>query len=146
MARRTVGFSVEGPIRGKARIRSHGTQFYKDGKTRRAETGIGWSAKNAMAGRALFEGPIELDIIINVTVPKSWPQKKRDAAHFVTQKPDIDNSAKLIADALNGIVWIDDKQISDLKVRRRYHQKDGAEILVTELDSEWTPRNMRQRG
>ena len=47
-------------------------------------------------------------------VPKSWSNKKRDAALAgtirPTGKPDWDNFAKML-DAFNEIVWIDDAQI-----------------------------------
>ena len=35
-------------------------------------------------------------------------------------KPDFDNIAKLVGDALNGLVWTDDKLIVEARVRKIY--------------------------
>lgn len=35
-------------------------------------------------------------------------------------KPDLDNVAKAILDAMNGFAWKDDNQITDLTIRKRY--------------------------
>lgn len=143
MADRIVALSIDGPIRGKARVRTNGRRFFKDRKTRKAETGIGWAAKQAMKGYPILVGPLSLDIIIWVAPPKSWSRNKRTHAldiGFVVGKPDWDNIGKLISDALNGIVYTDDSQISDAKIRRRYRENAGADVLVTELSSGWTTR------
>lgn len=138
---RTVQIIIEGPLRGKARIRSKGRQFFKDGKTRKAETQIAWAAKLAMNGSKPFTGPVTLDIIIHKLPPKSWPKAKREAAHYVVGKPDWDNTGKLISDALNGIVYVDDSQVAEGHVRRRYGPKDVTCVLVTALpESAWVTR------
>ncbi len=44
-----------------------------------------------------------------------------EIAYYYTSAPlDIDNIAKPILDALNLLVYIDDKQISDLMIRKRH--------------------------
>lgn len=133
MSVRTISFEILGPLRGKARVRVGGRQFFKDAKTRGAENQIGWAAKIAMAGSAPLTGPIQIDIIIHKIPPNYWPKAKREAAHYVTGKPDWDNCGKLVCDALNGIVYTDDSQIADGHVRRRYGPKDCTSVLITEL-------------
>ena len=46
------------------------------------------------------------------------------------RKADLDNFNKLSLDALTGIVWHDDSQISDLRLRRGY-DKERPRIEVT---------------
>ncbi len=61
----------------------------------------------------------------------------RQAAKFkkgVTSKRygDIDNLAKAILDALNGICWQDDSQISELHVTKNLADEPRIEIEITE--------------
>ena len=53
-------------------------------------------------------------------------------AHLVKPlvKPDLDNIAKGICDALNGIAWKDDKQITDLYVGKRYDENPRVEVDI----------------
>ena len=52
---------------------------------------------------------------------ESWPCPKR---------PDGDNVAKSILDALNKIAWNDDAQVSDLTVRKRYSTRPRVEVTI----------------
>jgi Holliday junction resolvase RusA-like endonuclease len=55
-----------------------------------------------------LEGAIHIIARFIFARPKSVSEKKRK---FYTIKPDIDNVAKAIGDAGNGIIWKDDAQI-----------------------------------
>jgi Holliday junction resolvase RusA-like endonuclease len=49
------------------------------------------------------------------------------------RKFDLDNANKLWADALSGIVYVDDNQIASLLLRRRYDKENPRiEIIVSE--------------
>jgi Holliday junction resolvase RusA-like endonuclease len=50
-----------------------------------------------------------------------------------TKKPDCDNMAKIVLDALNGIAFDDDSQITDLIVHKQYGESPNVEIELTEL-------------
>ena len=73
-----------------------------------------------------------MEIVAVSAVPASWSQKKRaEALAGVIRpavKPDFDNVAKLYCDALNGIVWQDDKQIVDGRCIQCYGQQPGVLI------------------
>jgi Holliday junction resolvase RusA-like endonuclease len=45
-------------------------------------------------------------------------------------RKDIDNMTKLVLDALNGVAWADDVQVSMLLARRVYTVKDEARTIV----------------
>jgi len=67
----------------------------------------------------LFNEPLEARIDVYFPCPasayrKTLPRKKE----WRTKKPDADNLAKAILDALNGIVYHDDSQVVDLHVRK----------------------------
>jgi Holliday junction resolvase RusA-like endonuclease len=47
---------------------------------------------------------------------------------------DIDNTAKILLDCLNGMVWVDDSQVTLLIIRKRLGcAKTETEVILTEL-------------
>ena len=65
-----------------------------------------WAADVPLAVLARFVYPL----------PQSWPkaEKARLAGCFKTGTPDLDNLAKFLLDALNGLAWEDDRQVASL--------------------------------
>jgi Holliday junction resolvase RusA-like endonuclease len=47
-----------------------------------------------------------------------------------TTRPDLDNYAKLTLDALNGIIWTDDSQITELRLGKFYSITPSTMIKV----------------
>lgn len=92
-----------------------------------------WNVSN-LADKALV-------VMINVymPIPKSFSKKKREQILnrelFPTVKPDCDNIAKNINDALNGIAYPDDKQIMGLIVTKAYTEYEGGSVKVTITDA-----------
>ena len=48
------------------------------------------------------------------------------------KKPDIDNIAKSILDAMNGFVFKDDNQVAKISIEKRFATEEKAEIIVEE--------------
>ena len=116
--------------------RGGGPHAYDPAKSRNAKRTIAILAEAAMAGNAPLEGPLELSVTVRRTPPVSWSKAKRQAAigKGITGKPDIDNYVKLVQDALNGIAYLDDKDITDLHARKVWTDgQPGTEILVRRL-------------
>ena len=67
-------------------------------------------------------------------VPESYSEKKKRelVGKPYTKKPDADNLAKAILDALNGMAYPDDAQIVNLKVRKWYGETDMVHVLIEE--------------
>lgn len=67
-----------------------------------------------------LEGPVRITIRATFETPKSWSKKK--TAELInrphTQKPDLDNIAKSIKDALNRIAYSDDSQVCQMFVSK----------------------------
>lgn len=131
-------FTVPGaPIgKGRPRVTTRGGKFasmYTPEKTVNYEGLVAHSAKVAMAGAPLIDGPASVRMEIVCQIPASWSQKKRSAAIagqvHPTTKPDIDNVEKAIFDGLNGVVWRDDVQVVEVAKRKRYGDTPG--VLVT---------------
>ena len=138
-----VSFVVPGRLRGKGRHRARiararsGAQFvqtYDDKETRNSEAMLRSLAADAMNGRPLFTGPLILVIEQCLSHPASWSKRKKAATLFVTGKPDLDNSGKLVSDSLNKVVWGDDAQLCGLHISRYYDDSCGefSKITVTE--------------
>ena len=98
--------------------------------TRIAENLLGWNARIAMRGDKPLCGPIDVEILFSFTKPSSWSKKKITETVDHVSKPDLDNLIKLVLDALNGIVWADDKQIRSLRAHKQYSDKDHISINV----------------
>lgn len=56
--------------------------------------------------------------------------------HLPTIKPDTSNYIKSFEDALNGIVWKDDSQITDIHAYKRYSENPRIELEIEEIESE----------
>jgi Holliday junction resolvase RusA-like endonuclease len=128
-----LSFTIPGKLSGKARIRTQGRHFFMDDKTRSAEGVIRHYASEAMKGKELFEGPVLLNVTMWQLIPQSWSNKKKLAASYATGKPDLDNIAKSLADAMNGIVFRDDSQIASLHITRHYGTVEKAVVTVQQL-------------
>lgn len=74
--------------------------------------------------------PVQLKIEAVYGIPKSTTKAKRaqmEAGELLPlKKPDIDNIAKVVCDALNGHAYADDAQICCLRATKRYTQPDEA--------------------
>lgn len=94
----------------------------------------------AMAGRSLINVPVLVELRMGLAIPKSESKKRKAAmaAGLVmpTKKPDMDNVIKAIFDGLNGVVWVDDVQVVDSIVRKRFAEVPGVRVRVVPLAAE----------
>lgn len=132
-----VRFTIPGPPAAKGRPRAttiggH-ARMYTPAKTMSYESLVAWTAKQAMGPSAPILGPLSVFIGAVWSVPASWSKKRSEAAIYRAAKPDVDNVAKIVADACNGIVWGDDAQIVELRVSKRYGAVPGVTVEVAEL-------------
>lgn len=133
-----LDFIVYGAPHGKGRPRvgrvGAGVRMFTPAKTVAYEGLVAHAGGVAMAGRDLLDGPVELRLLIDCQVPASWSKKKRAQALaceiLPTTKPDVDNVIKAIGDGLNGVVWRDDVQITDIITRKRYAEKPQVRVMV----------------
>lgn len=136
-----VTFTVPGAPVGKGRPRfarrGNFVRTFTPEKTASYENLVRVKAEEAMRGRQAFDGAVHVRIDIYVMPPASWSQKKQRAALagevHPTSKPDIDNVIKGIFDAMNEIVWCDDKQACSVMVVKRYDQTARAVVRVGPL-------------
>ena len=77
---------------------------------------------------------IGMKVTAYYSIPKSVSKKKRDeminGIIRPTKKPDYDNIAKVVSDALNEVAYRDDKNIVDCVVQKFYSEKPRLEIQL----------------
>ena len=130
-----INIYVAGQPVGKARPRVTRTgRVYTPTKTMKAEASIQDAAREAMQGQQPMEGPVYVSAAFNMAIPTSWTKGKQTQARndelMPTAKPDLDNLAKTILDALNGIVYRDDSQVVQLAISKRYSDQPGTFITI----------------
>lgn len=86
--------------------------------------------------KSLISTPVKIIIIYASEYPKSWPEKYKtgDVIPKAT-KPDWDNASKLFCDALEGMFWIDDKQIYSGTMEKYYAPKSFVSMSLYTIDA-----------
>lgn len=82
-----------------------------------------------------MQGPLTMKVDFMMPRPKAhYGSKglKQNAPFYHEKKPDIDNLIKAICDALTGILWDDDTQISVLLATKKYSEVPGIKIYIQE--------------
>jgi len=116
---RIFRISIPAPIKGKQRARGtkEGVHFTPK-QTVNAEAWIRLCCTQQV-GTPCLAGPVAVRIGLLMVLPKHLKKHAGEAAAqawLPTSKPDFDNAAKLVCDALNGIAWRDDAAIADGRV------------------------------
>lgn len=143
------GFRVNGTPKGQPRprafVRGNRAAVYDPG------TAEGWKSCIAMACKdiegAMISSPLTVTLTFYMPRPKghfrsNGALKPSAPVMLCAKKPDADNLAKAVLDALSGIrAWIDDDQVVELTVHK-YWESDhlypqahppGCDIWISEL-------------
>ena len=135
-----ISLTVPGEPCGKGR-----PKFCKVGKFARAYTPAK-TVNNEATIKQIFtvrypdftplDGPMAMTVIAYMSIPASASAKARvemlAQRVWPTKKPDADNILKLVADALNGLAYVDDKQIVTAHFHKVYSDRPRLEINVVE--------------
>ena len=129
-------FKVIGKIQGKGRPRFSGkggfVRTYTPKTTKEYEELIkeSYLKENSISN---YEGAISIKVIAYFKRRKY--DKKQRVATYVLKKPDGDNIVKVVLDALNGIAYNDDKQVSIIELEKLYtDSEERLEIEIKELE------------
>lgn len=116
--------------------RGFNTPEYAEGKRALARL-----LERAMHGRPPVAGPVEVELVFSVgPLPQTHKRKKLTGEmreHCMIQGAyltgsDVDNYAKTVLDAGNGIVWVDDVQVVRL-VANKCYGVEYTSIVVREM-------------
>jgi len=122
--------------KGRPRFARQGTfvKTYTDAKTLTYEKSIQTYAKQAMGSTSPLIGAVAAYFHIGIPIPPSYSKTRQKACieglERPTKKPDIDNIVKAVLDGMNGIVYLDDKQVVDLHLTKVYSETEGIDILI----------------
>ena len=141
-------FFAFGIPKGQPRPRAFARKFGNKWAARVYDSGTAecWKAQVAIAAQphipaTSMTGPIHVELVFYFPRPKSHyrigkhaGELRVDAPRFCTQKPDADNSAKAVLDALTLLgVWVDDSQVCKLVIEKFYpniDEKTGCSISI----------------
>lgn len=137
-----ITFTVEGIPQVKKRPRfskaGNYVKTYTPYETISYENWVKTCYKNQIGDMAFpSTEPLKISITAYFQIPTTWSKKKKAQAADGIIKPtnskDVDNIAKIILDSLNGIAYIDDHYVTDLKVKKRYSIIPRVEITIDEV-------------
>ena len=131
-------FEVPGKIIGKGRPRLNGYTgcVHTPTRTKDYETLVEQYFLLKYPKFKPLEGRVQVEINAFFEIPKST--KKADRELMLenkinpTKKPDIDNIVKIILDAMNGIAFYDDTQITKLNVEKVYSLTETIKVKISE--------------
>jgi Holliday junction resolvase RusA-like endonuclease len=144
---RTISFFVAGEAKAQGRPRAFAfkrgdkiqVRAYSPGTAEEWKSAIAVAAKDV--GIEKFAGPVSIELRFNFKRPKSHfranGQLKDKAPFYHTQKPDFDNLAAAVANALTKIgAWNDDAQLARVLVTKDWsigNSAGGCHITISEL-------------
>ena len=116
---------VKGKPRGKARPRKGKHGFYTPNDTKKYEESI--KREYIKQCNKKLDGPVEFILYIYKTKAKFTKKEKalieEDKCWCIT-KPDADNVAKLVLDALNKTAYDDDNQVVKITLLKKWRIED----------------------
>ena len=140
-----IYFEIEGKVVGKGRPRfARMGNFVRTYSTQQDVSYENW-VKTCFLNSVYndfkpIENEIDVTIIAQFEIPKSISNKKRqmmlDLQIRPTKKPDCDNIAKSICDALNKVAYKDDSQIVNLIVHKIYGENEKCLVKIIEKRSD----------
>lgn len=132
-------FTVDGEPQGKARpvfsTANGRIRAITPKQTVRYENRVKWAYKKS-CGAQRFEDSASLKVKITayygIAQSKSNSKKEKMRANIIlpTKKPDCDNVAKSVLDALNRLAYKDDAQVAELTVLKRYSDNPRVEVVI----------------
>src|SRR5574344_1012769 len=131
-------FEVNGNIIGKQRprVNMYTGNVYTPNKTKDYEEWIKQSFFIKYNQCQIICDRVKVEIIAYLKIPASTPKGKKEEMlkNVVSpiKKPDIDNIAKVVLDALNGYVLKDDILVSKICVEKRYAEEEKLYIKISE--------------
>lgn len=113
-----IEFFVPGkPVpKGRPRVTRSGHTF-TPARTKTWEQLVGWSARLAMRGQKPLTGRLNATLTF----------------YGARANADLDNLVKAVLDALNGVVYLDDKQVEVVEARRFATNSRGVRVTVRPL-------------
>lgn len=133
-----VLFTIPGEpgAKGRPRFTRYG-HAYTDKKTVEFENLVRVAFTQHVPGHQPYEGPCRVHIDAYFPIPVSTSKKRKllmmDGLIRPTKRPDCDNIAKAVLDALNSVAYNDDKQVIEMVVRKWYSDVPRTIVMIEEV-------------
>lgn len=130
-----VEFEIKGrPVPWK-RMRRNGKQYFADEGQAEAKDIIRLHYNAAERAKGLlgtpYEGPVALTVYAVFKLPETLRKgdtRRMGSPHII--KPDGDNLAKLVKDALNGLAYKDDCQVYETVIRKQWSDYNMTRVTL----------------
>lgn len=133
-----IWFEILGKAVGKGRPR-----FMRNGHTYTPDSTRNYEQLVKLRYREVCKEPptdkaVKVYIVVWMIPAESLSRKKKAELlkHPPMKKPDIDNISKIILDALNGVAWIDDKQVTGLEIVKLWGHDERVMVGITKEGDE----------
>lgn len=138
-----ITFRIDGePVaQGRPRFTKSG-HAYDPARSREYKEMVADCAKYVMKGQEPIPKGMPVFCVIKAfyKIPKRFTKEQRRMAEkavlLPTKKPDVDNLAKAIMDAMTGIVYEDDAQVVSLLCWKRYSRSPMVVVTVGTVKNE----------
>lgn len=135
-----ISITVPGEPVGKARPKFSNDHAYTPQKTRDYEETVALLYKSAAKGfKFARHVPVDVRIRAYYGVPESDSNRQRSrklsGSVRPCKKPDADNVAKIVLDALNKLAYFDDAQVVEFQIRKFYSDRPRVEVIVQEAQT-----------
>ena len=124
--------------RAKAAVVKGKVREYTPAKTRNAEAEVRISIRDNVLHTVQFDplkGPyfgkgvaLRLEAMFVIPRPQSAPKKRQ----YPITRPDADNYMKLLQDALNKFLYVDDGQLTTVVIKKRYGLMPAIHLCLSE--------------
>lgn len=137
MVQLTIPGEPQGKGRHRAVCRGDHIATYTPRKTKDYEDEVRFCYRQEYGDLMAFavDEPVSATIIAAFGIPKSSSKKRKvemmAGSVLPTKKPDTDNIAKIVLDALNGLAYPDDKQVVELHVIKVYDLEGCVTVELT---------------
>lgn len=134
-----IEFEIPGDPVAKQRPRmTKSGHIYTPEKTRKYEKLVKEAYLNHSRGWKFGkDAPLEIRIVAYFSIPKSDSNKRKNEKKMgvirPTIKSDIDNICKSILDGLNGVAYVDDKQIVSLYASKWYAESPKVRVMIKRI-------------
>lgn len=133
----TVWFPIEPVPKGRPRFTKFG-KAYTPEKTKKYEKRIAdYFREQPQSFKFGKDIPVAVNLVFGMPIPKNTPKSRKNAMiegiikH--TKRPDVDNMAKAVLDALShGLAWEDDSQIVRLSITKEYAKEPYVYLYMYE--------------
>lgn len=139
-----IKFTIEGKPEPQGRPRAvrmgAGVRMYDPPKSKVFKQAVSMKGRAYMSRSHLeaYTGALSVELDFYFIPPKSYTKKRLksiiDKEELYVKKPDLDNLAKGVLDALNGICFEDDAQIVEMTLRKHYSDIECTDLVINTIE------------